>query len=91
MCPGIDNLVVTLVVGDESHVIVVGNLTNLLVTLLDQVSLLLRDDDVVEVERQTSQVSHTITEVLNTIEELACLSKSDILDNVGNNITQTLL
>ena len=91
MRPGIDNLIVTLVIGDESHVIVVSNLTNLLITLLDQVGLLLRDDDIVEVERQTGQICHAVTEVLNTIEELTSLCETYVLDNIGNDITQTLL
>ena len=59
--PGIDNLIVTLVVGDESHVIVIGDLPDLSITLLDQLCLLLRNDDIVEVERQTSEVSHAVT------------------------------
>ena len=91
MRPGIDNLIVTLVVGDESHVIVISNLTNLLITLLDQVGLLLRNDDIVEVERQTSQICHAVTEVLDTIEELTCLSETYILDYIGDNVAQTLL
>ena len=89
--PSINHLVVTLVVGDESHVIVVGNLTHLLVTLLDEFCLLLRDDDIIEVERQTGQVSHAVTEILDTIKELAGLSETDILDNVGDDVAQTLL
>ena len=91
MGPGIDNLVVTLVIGDEAHVIVVGNLTNLLVTLGNEFSLLLRDDDVIEVERQTSLVSHTVTKVLDTIEEFASLGETDILDDGTNNVAQRLL
>ena len=48
--PGINNLIITLVVSDESHIIVVGNLTNLIITLLNQISLLLRDNNIIEVE-----------------------------------------
>ena len=91
MRPSIDNLVVTLVICNESHIIVVGNLTYLIVTLLDQLSFLLRDNDIVEVERQTCQICHTVTKVLNTVEELAGLSKTNILNHVSNNATETLL
>ena len=89
--PGIDDLIITLIVGNESHVIVVGNLTYLLITFLDQISLLLRDDNVIEVERQTCQICHTITKVLDTIEELASLSKANVLDHIGDNVAQALL
>ena len=91
MCPGIDNLVVTLVVGNETHVVVLGNLLNLGITLLHQVFLRLRDNDIVEVERQTSLVSHAVTEVLDTIEELTGLSETNVLDDVGNDVAQRLL
>ena len=88
MGPGIDNLVVTLIVGDETHVIVLGNLLNLSITLLNQFLLSLRNDDIVKVERQTSLVSHAVTEVLDTIEELASLSETYVLDDVGNDVAQ---
>ena len=91
MRPGIDHLIITLIIGNESHIIVVGNLTYLIVTLLNQISLLLRDDDIIEVERQTCQICHTVTKVLNTIEELAGLSKTNILNHISDDATKTLL
>ena len=48
--PCINYLIVTLVVGDETHVIVVHDFLNLTVTLLYKVLLLWWNDDVVEVE-----------------------------------------
>ena len=91
MCPGIDYLVVTLGVGDESHVIVLGNLAHFLVTLLHEGFLLLGDNDVVEVERKSGKVSHAVTEVLDTVEELASLCETYVLDHVGNDVAETLL
>ena len=91
MRPGIDDLVVTLVVGDEAHVVVVSNLTDLLVTFLNESGLLLRDDDVIEVERQTGEVSHAVTQVLDTIEELAGLGETDILDHISDDVAKALL
>ena len=91
MRPGIDDLIVTLIVGDEAHVIVVGDLLDLCITLRNQLCLLLRDDDIVEVERQTCEICHTVTEVLDTIEELAGFGETDILDDISDDITQTLL
>ena len=91
MCPGIDNLVVTLIIGDEAHVVVLGNLTYFLITLLHQCLLRLWDDDIVEVERQTCLVCHTVTEVLDTVKELASLSETDVLNHISNDVTQRLL
>ena len=91
MRPGINNLVITLVVSNEAHVIVVSNLLHLFITLGNEFCLLLRDDDIIEVERQTCQISHAVTQVLNTIEELASLGETNILDNVGNDVTQRFL
>ena len=91
MRPGIDDLIVTLVVGNETHVVVVGNLLYLSITLLDEFCLLLRDDDIIEVERQTGLIGHTVTEVLDTVEELTCLSETYVVDHVGDDIAETLL
>ncbi len=91
MCPCIDNLVVTLGIGNEAHVVVLSNLAYLLVTLLNEVLLGLRNDDVVKVERQASLVSHAVTQVLNAVKELASLSEAHVLDDVGNDVTQRLL
>ena len=89
--PGIDYLVVTLLVGDESHIIVVSNLTYFVISTLNECFLLLWDDDVVEVEGKSGEVCHTVTEVLDTIEELAGTGETYCLDNIRDDVTQALL
>ena len=91
MGPGINNLIITLVVGDESHVIVVGNLLYLFITLSDKLSLLLWNNDIIEVERQTGHVSHAVTQVLDSIKELTSLGETYILNYSTDNVAQTLL
>jgi len=48
--PRINHLVVTLLVGDESHVIVVGDFLNLLAATLNDSLLLWWDDDIAKVK-----------------------------------------
>ena len=62
-----------------------------IVTRLNNLSLFLRNDDIVEVERKSTFVCLAITEVLDTIEELASTSHTDTLDNLGNDVTERLL
>ena len=88
MGPGIDNLIVTLVVGDETHVIVVGNLLDLALSLLYDSLLLNRDDDIVEVERQTGYIGHVVTQVLDAVKEGAGAGHTDCLDNAGDDATE---
>ena len=88
MRPSVDNLIVTLVVGDEAHVIVVSDGLDFVVSLLDKFLLLLRNDDVIEVERKTGLVSHAITQVLDTIEELASFCETYVIDNLGDDVTE---
>ena len=88
MGPGIDNLVVTLVGGDETHIIVVGNLLDLALSLLYDSFLLNRNDDIVEVERQTGYIRHVVTQVLDTVKEGAGASHTDCLDNAGDDATE---
>ena len=89
--PGVDDLIVTLVVGDEAHVVVHGNLVNFVVTALHDVDFLGRNDNVVEVEGQTALVGLAVTEVLDTVEELAGAGHTDGLDDLGNDVTERLL
>ena len=91
MSPGIDNLVVTLLIGNETHIIVIGDFLNLLMTLSHDFFLLWWNNDITKVERKTGNVSHTITEVLDTIEELAGLCHTDSLDYIRNKSAQSLL
>ena len=91
MCPCIDYLIVTLGVGDETHVVVIGNLTDFLITTLHKLCLCLRDNDIVKVERQTGKISHAVTKVLDAVEELASFCETYRLDDVCNDVAQALL
>ena len=91
MCPGINYLIVTFLVGDETHVIVVGNFLNFTLSLTYDAGLLCRNDNIIKVERETCYVRHVVTKVLDTIKEIAGTSHSDHLNNIGDKTTQTLL
>ena len=61
MGPRINNLVVTFVVGDETHVVVHHDLFNLFVTAFHEFFFLLRNDNITQVERQTPFECHVVT------------------------------
>ena len=89
--PSVDNLVVTLVVGDETHTIVTHDLLDAVVTSLHDFSLFLRNDDIVEVERKTTFVCLAITEVFDAIEEFASAGHTNALDDLGDDVAERLL
>ena len=60
-------------------------------TAIHDFLLFWRDDDIVEVERKTCNVSHAVTEVLDAVEELAGASHTYSLNNVGDESAQCLL
>ena len=91
MSPGIDHLIVTFVVGDETHVIVHHDLFDFLVTAFNQLFLFLRDDDITQVEGQTAFEGHLVTQVLDSIQEFAGTGYTDSLDNIADDVTQRLL
>ena len=91
MRPYIDNLVIALVVGDESHRIVVHHLLNLLITFLNDFFLFGRDDNITKVKRQTSAERHIITHVLDIVEELGRTGNTALLDNLTDDVTERLL
>ena len=91
MCPDIDDLVVTFVVGDETHRVVVHHFLHLSVTLLDDGFLFRRDDDVTEVERQTATEGHVVTHVLDVVEELGGAGDTAFLDDLADDGAERLL
>ena len=91
MSPDIDNLIVTLLIGNEAHTILTTDALHFLVTLTDELFLLVGNDDITEVEGQTTFVGKAITEVLDAVEELTSASHTYSLDNVGNDAAKGLL
>ena len=61
MCPNIDHLIVTFVIGNETHIIVVYDLFYFVVTFLHQGLFFLRNDNITQVEWQTTLERHLIT------------------------------
>ncbi len=91
MCPDVDDLVVTLVVGDEAHRVVVEHFVDLLVTLAHILLFLCGNEHVAEVERQTALECHVVTEVLDVVKELGRAGNTAIFDYLGDDGTQRLL
>ena len=71
MRPNVNDLVVALVVGDETHVVVLHHLTHLGRGFGHQFLLFWWNDDVVQVEGQTSLEGHGESEFLDVVQELS--------------------
>ena len=69
MSPGIDNLIVTLGIGNETHGVVSCNLLYLVMATLYNLCLLLGDDDVVKVKGETALVGHLVAKILDAVKE----------------------
>ena len=89
--PSLDHLLVTVLVCDKTHLIVHGNLVNSIMTILNNLLLLGRNDDIVKHEGQTALICLAVTEVLDTIEELTSTCHTYTLDNTGDDFLQCLL
>ena len=86
--PDVDYLVVTLVVGDKTHVVVIHDGIGLGISLLDELLLRVGDHHSVEVERQTALEGHTVTHILDVVEEVGNLVGTRLLQHHGDDITQ---
>ena len=86
--PYVDNLIITFVVGDETHIVVAHNLIDLFVAGFHQIALLVGDNDVEQVERQTALERHLITKVLDIVEELSRFCHSRVLYDITDNISE---
>ena len=91
VCPDVDDLVVTLVVGDQTHVVVVHHLTHLGCGFGHQLLLLRRNDDVVQVEGQTSLEGHGESEFLDVVQELRRARHTHAVQDVRDDAAKRLL
>ena len=91
MRPNVNDLVVTLVVGDETHVVVVHHLAHLGRGFGDQLLLFRWDDDVVQVEGQTTLEGHGEPELLDVVEELRRTWHTHAVQDVRNDAAKRLL
>ena len=86
--PDVNDLVVTLVVRDQTHVVVVHHLPDLRRGLFHQLFLFRWDDDVVQVERQSALEGHGESKLLDVVQELCCARNAHTVQHVGNDATQ---
>ena len=91
MCPNINNLIVTFVVGNETHIIVIDHLLYFVIPFLNQCLFLFRDNNITQVEWQTALEGHLITEVLDSVKEIGSLRHTTHLNYITNNITKRFL
>ena len=89
--PDVDDLVVTLVVGDKTHVVVLHDGVRTFVALLHELLLLFGDDHGIEVERQTAAEGHPVTHILDVVEERGHLVGTGLLHHHGDDVAQRTL
>lgn len=89
--PDVDDLIVTLVVGDDTEIEVIHDLLDLAEAVSDDLLFLLRYDDVGEVEGESCLVGHVVAEVLDAIEESGALCDTAVLDHLTDDESEVLL
>ena len=91
MRPRINHLVITLFISNETHFVVSFNLVYFSLSLVNNIDFFFWHNYIVQVERKTSRISHTVAKVLNTVKESAGTCHTNRLDYIGNKTTQRLL
>jgi dipeptide/tripeptide permease len=91
MCPDINNLIISFVIGNETHVIVVQYLINLVVTICHKFFFLGRNNHIIQVKRQTTSKGHVISEIFYIIQKLCCFCNTCNFKNASNNISKRFL
>ena len=82
--PRVNNLTITLVIGDKTHVITCIEFIYNRVTFVNPLFTFLRNEDIVKVEAQTAAECTVVTEVFDIIEELRSTSHTTNLNDVGD-------
>src|SRR5690606_22252796 len=86
--PDIDNLVVTFVIGNKTHVIVIPNLIYFFLCSSYQLSFYFRNGKVVDTERQTTTEGRTESECVGVIQEFNRLRNIGIFQDRTDDFTQ---
>ena len=89
--PEVDNLVVTFIGGDETHIQVHVDFVNTSISFLNQGLLLSRDNHITQVEGQTAFESHTESHAHDIIQELGCNSVAKFSQDITDDFSQILL
>src|SRR5574344_1278566 len=89
--PSINHLIVTLVIGDEAHIVIICNLTDFLSSFGNQLILFLMNNNVVKVEGESCFIGHAVAKILDTIKESTGFCKTNTLTHICNNIAKALL
>ena len=87
MGPDIDDLVISFIVGNETEVIVVHDIIHLGCGIGNQFGLDLRNDDVIQVEGETSLESHAESKIFDVIEEFCCFGSSGLFQYLSDDIS----
>ncbi len=88
MCPGVDDLVVTFIIGDKAHVVVLHDLLHFGISFLDEGLFLFGNNHILQVERKTSSEGHGITQVLDVVEILCRTCYTAGFDHFADDVTQ---
>ena len=88
MGPDVNDLVVSFVVGDETHIVVLHHFCYLLFGAIHQLDLFIGNDDVIQVERKSSFKCIVETEVLNVIQKLSSSRNVGRIQDMLNYTTQ---
>ena len=91
MGPYIDDLVGTLGVGDDTHLILLLNFIHFLVGFGDQLCLLFRNEHIAQVEGKTAHESHTEAHAHHIIQELGRSGVATFVQHTTDDVTQSLL
>ena len=89
--PDVDDLVVTLVVRDQTHVIALHHLLDALVALVDERLFLLGDNHRVEVERQAALECHPVAERLDVVQKLRSACRTGLFHYQTDDVAQRTL
>ena len=89
--PEIHDLVITLLISDETEGIVTLDLLNLLIGVVNKGLFLCRHDNVSQVEGDTGTEGLVVTEVLDIVKELGSTGHTGVFDHIGNDGTQRFL
>ena len=86
--PDINDLVVTLIICDKTHVVTIPNFRYFTFCIFYEFSFNSRDDKVINVERQSSTERHTVSQRFNVIQEFSSDRNACPFNDITDNFTQ---
>jgi len=86
--PSIDNLIITFVVGYESHIVVIQDFFHFPISFFNKFFLVFRNNHIIQIEGKSTSEGHIVTQFFDIVQKLSRTRHPTSFNNPADNVSQ---